>query len=218
MRKVPLVELASDTRITKSPFEIRAERFAMAPPADVQVIPGEKQAELRWKAENNPFIESYTVERREKDQLTVTRNKIDSTEHQFIDTHVEEEMSYTYRLKVRFKSGAELYSELFTVTTLPVIKETALLQNYPNPFNPETWIPYDLEKGGDVTIELYNVNGQLVRTLSIGLQSRGRYTSRAKAAYWDGRNQFGERAASGIYFYVLRTTDFASTRKMLILK
>ena len=119
---------------------------------------------------------------------------------------------------LRFKSGAELKSNRFTVTVLPVIEATRLLQNYPNPFNPETWLPYELKQDADVPIEIYNVNGQLVRMLDLGFQTRGRYTRREKAAYWDGRTQCGEQSASDIYFYVMRAGDFSATRKMVIVK
>ena len=138
--------------------------------------------------------------------------------NQFIDTDVEEEATYTYQVSVRFKTGGELKSKLFTVTVLPVIKATRLLQSYPNPFNPETWIPYELKKESLVTIEIYNVAGQLVRTLNLGTKPRGRYISKDKAAHWDGRNEFGERAASGVYFYVMKAGNFSATRKMAILK
>lgn len=97
-------------------------------------------------------------------------------------------------------------------------KETALLANYPNPFNPETWIPYHLAKDTDVTLHIYGVNGTLVRTLTLGHQTAGMYQSRSRAAYWDGRNAFGEKVASGLYFYTLTAGDFTATRKMLIRK
>ena len=97
-------------------------------------------------------------------------------------------------------------------------KKTALLPNYPNPFNPETWIPYQLAKDADVTLHIYTVNGILVRTLALGHQAAGMYQSRSRAAYWDGRNAFGESVASGVYFYTLTTGDFTATRKMLIRK
>ncbi|MBI1923096.1 hypothetical protein HYR99_02485 [Candidatus Poribacteria bacterium] len=63
MRQVQSMKLAATGRITEIPFEIRAERFAMSPPADVQAIAGEKQVELRWKADDNPFIDGYSIER-----------------------------------------------------------------------------------------------------------------------------------------------------------
>ena len=96
--------------------------------------------------------------------------------------------------------------------------ETVLLANYPNPFNPETWIPYHLASSTDVTINIYNAQGILVRVLTLGHQSAGYYTSRSRAAYWDGRNALGERVASGIYFYQLRADEISPMRKMVILK
>ena len=101
----------------------------------------------------------------------------------------------------------------------PVVSvENTLLANYPNPFNPETWIPYQLSASADVSVSIYAVDGLLVRRLELGHQSAGVYQSRSRAAYWDGRNEFGERVASGLYFYTLTAGDFTATRKMLIRK
>ena len=97
-------------------------------------------------------------------------------------------------------------------------QDTILAQNFPNPFNPETWIPYQLNKATEVTIQIYNVSGHLVRTLDLGWQPTGSYMTASSAAYWDGRNAVGERVASGIYFYTLQTADFTATRRMVILK
>ena len=97
-------------------------------------------------------------------------------------------------------------------------RENALGANFPNPFNPETWIPYQLSKDAEVTLHIYAVNGTLVRTLALGHQAAGMYQSRSRAAHWDGRNKFGEKVASGLYFYTLIAGDFSATRKMLIRK
>ena len=99
-----------------------------------------------------------------------------------------------------------------------VPKETALLHNYPNPFNPETWIPYQLSEPAEVTVAIHAADGKLVRTIALGHQPAGVYESKNRAAYWDGRNNVGERMASGVYFYTLKAGDFAATQKMLILK
>ena len=96
--------------------------------------------------------------------------------------------------------------------------ETQLLANYPNPFNPETWIPYHLAKSSDVRITIYDLRGSVVRRLELGHLPPGYYTSRNRAAYWDGRNAVGERIASGIYFYQLEADNVSFLRKMLILK
>ncbi len=97
-------------------------------------------------------------------------------------------------------------------------QDTLLAQNFPNPFNPETWIPYQLNKATEVKISIYDVSGRLVRSLDLGWQPTGSYMTPSSAAYWDGRNAVGERVASGIYFYTLQTSDFAATRRMVILK
>ena len=96
--------------------------------------------------------------------------------------------------------------------------ETQLLANYPNPFNPETWIPYRLAEGAFVTLTIYDGSGRVVRTFNVGHQVAAVYESRQKAIYWDGRNEVGERVASGMYFYHLSAGDFSATRRMLILK
>ena len=114
-----------------------------------------------------------------------------------------------------FKQGIENLEKLLA-SLIP--EETALLANYPNPFNPETWIPYQLAGSAEVTLAIYDMNGQLVRRLAVGHQAAGMYRSRSRAVYWDGRNQLGEPVASGLYFYTLTAGDFTATRRMLILK
>ena len=96
--------------------------------------------------------------------------------------------------------------------------ETALFPNYPNPFNPETWIPYQLAEATDVTLRIYDVTGREVRQLALGHRPAGVYYSRGRAAHWDGRNEIGEKVASGLYFYTLTAGEFTATGKMLIQK
>ena len=105
---------------------------------------------------------------------------------------------------------------LKTQDTLP--KEPALFQNYPNPFNPETWIPFQLSKPTNVTIFIYSTDRKLVRKLDLGLFDIGLYQYKSQSVYWDGKNEFGEPVASGVYFYTLLLDDFSTTRKMLIRK
>ena len=114
-----------------------------------------------------------------------------------------------------FRQGIATLERL-TNTTLPT--ETMLLPNYPNPFNPETWIPYDLAEDADVDIHIYNLKGESIRQLSLGLQTAGTYRIQSRAAYWDGRNAVGEPVASGIYFYTFQAGQFRITRQMAIVK
>ncbi|RKU16937.1 hypothetical protein C6500_17085 [Candidatus Poribacteria bacterium] len=131
---------------------------------------------------------------------------------------VEQWLAAAYRVPhtdAQLRRGIDWLERL--LAALPP-KETALLTNYPNPFNPETWIPYQLSEPAAVTIRIYAVKGNLVRTLVLGHQPAGMYHRKNRAAYWDGRNAQGEKVASGLYFYTLTAADFTATRKMLIRK
>ncbi len=103
-----------------------------------------------------------------------------------------------------------------SIPNVPTV--TGLLPNYPNPFNPETWIPYQLAKPSDVSVTIYDIGGNVVRKLGLGHQQIGFYKSRSRAVYWNGRNEFGERVANGIYVYQLQADSVSFLRKMVILK
>jgi len=90
-----------------------------------------------------------------------------------------------------------------------------LYQNYPNPFNPSTSIKYFV--GGDsrakVSLKIYNVAGQLVKTLVDEEKFPGEY-----GEMWNGKNEKNEDVASGVYFYKLKVSDYSETKKMVLLK
>jgi hypothetical protein len=90
----------------------------------------------------------------------------------------------------------------------------SLRHNYPNPFNPETNIHYGLPEAADVTLQVFNIRGQLVRTLVEEFKSAGFYTVR-----WDGKDAVGISVPSGPYFYRIKAGDkFVQTSKMTLLK
>jgi hypothetical protein len=95
----------------------------------------------------------------------------------------------------------------------PAYRNT-LSQNYPNPFNPTTTIDFTVKELAPVTVTIYNVRGQRVKTLVEGRFAPGV----THHLTWDGRNDAGEAVASGVYFYKLVTKGFAQTRKMVVLK
>jgi len=90
---------------------------------------------------------------------------------------------------------------------------TCLRSNYPNPFNPETTICYDLAKGDKVKLEIFNVKGQLVKTLVNESKDAGSFSAK-----WDGKNDKMRKVTSGVYFYRLTTSGKTLTKKMLLLK
>jgi len=91
---------------------------------------------------------------------------------------------------------------------------SSLDQNYPNPFNPTTTIEFTLADRAQVSLRVYNVAGQLVRTLVDGFREPGIHHS----ARWNGTDDRGGQVSSGVYFYKLVTKDYTQTRKMVLLK
>lgn len=117
---------------------------------------------------------------------------------------------------VQFSNSSDIATVNGWITVLP--SQSMLFQNYPNPFNPETWIPFQLAQDAAVEVNIYNSKGQLIRTLHLGQKHAGAYVTKERAAYWNGRDEHGNRVASGLYFYTLQAGDFTATRKMVILK
>ncbi|MEW5767243.1 MAG: S8 family serine peptidase [bacterium] len=109
---------------------------------------------------------------------------------------------------------SDLIAEAKTITQIPDI--TGLEQNYPNPVNPETFIPFHLSHRAQVTIRIYDLSGQLIQTLDLGILEPGSYLNRNRAAFWDGQDEAGNEVASGVYLYQLQTGPHISTRKLIV--
>lgn len=88
-----------------------------------------------------------------------------------------------------------------------------MFDNYPNPFNPETAIDYQIFKASQVTIKIFNIGGQEIKTLADEFKPEGYCT-----VYWAGRNNFGNCVVSGIHLYQIKAGDFVCTKKMALMK
>ena len=111
----------------------------------------------------------------------------------------------------RFRAGEPLLSAILTPPSSP---QFVLHQNNPNPFNPATTIQYDVPaRGGRVRLDIIDLRGRIVSTLINEFQPAGR-----KEVIWDGKYESGPRAPSGVYLYVLRTSQGILARKMAIIK
>lgn len=86
-------------------------------------------------------------------------------------------------------------------------------RNYPNPFNPSTTIEYGIAANSHVSLKIYNINGQLVKTLVNEERMIGHYKE-----VWDGLNNRDQRVASGVYFYKMKTSKYTKTKKMVLLR
>lgn len=186
---------------------------------------------VKWRTEtevNNIGFSIYRSEKKDSNYIKISfvsgaGNTGMPTDYEFLDTKVEPGKTYFYYLEDIDITGKKNKSDIIKVvvpakSVILIPKYFALFQNYPNPFNPETWMPFQLAKAGWATIQIYNLTGHLVKTIELGYKQADIYVDKSKAAYWDGRNNMGERVASGIYFYHLKSGKFSATRKMIILK
>ena len=88
-----------------------------------------------------------------------------------------------------------------------------LYQNYPNPFNPVTNIIFEIKESQKVILQIYNIEGRLIKTLIENQLYAGRHE-----LSWNGLNSRGNLVASGVYYYVLRAGDYQSAKRMVLMR
>ncbi len=137
----------------------------------------------------------------------------DQQSYEYYDSQVAMNREYDYRLRQVDFDGSEELSGIFSVNTHAAPMSTRLLPNYPNPFNPSTAISAELAQDGQMSIEVYDMLGRLVRTLAEGHHDAGRHVYE-----WDGRDLNGAAVQSGIYFARLTTADHSETIQMQMTK
>ena len=109
-----------------------------------------------------------------------------------------------------------LYSANYTSNKDEIInltQQTTLIGNYPNPFNPNTSIHFSVDKPGEYAIEIFNIKGQKINTLSKSVNTPGHYN-----VTWTGTDYNEKTVSSGIYFYRLANTENSSIKKMILIK
>jgi len=109
--------------------------------------------------------------------------------------------------------GRSVPKPVAPLETAAVPDKYVLEQNYPNPFNPETAIRFQVPEAIHVTIRIFNLLGQEIRRLTDQEFATGMHTLR-----WDGKDEYGRQAASGLYFYSIRAGDFTQVRKMSLVR
>lgn len=133
--------------------------------------------------------------------------------YQFNDQTVEPGNYYYYRLKQINLDGAFEYSDVIELS-LELPQKYNLQQNYPNPFNPETMIGYELAQDNFITITVFDIRGNTVKTLVKSGQIAGHHELK-----WSGTDDNGQRLASGIYFLQMNVKDsFYDTKKMIMMQ
>jgi hypothetical protein len=186
-----------------------------------EAVSAVEQVELTWRVASEVDNWGYNLYRDgEKIAFVEGRGNSDSPlTYTWIDKDVTAGVTYTYRIGDVNLEGIETMHDL-TATATPkpaasdqVPTDYVLYQNYPNPFNADTHIRFNLAEAGHTTLKIYNTTGQLVRTLVDDHRD-----ARTHEVRWDGRNDYGEMVASGVYFYRLASGTFAETKKMSFLR
>jgi flagellar hook assembly protein FlgD len=96
---------------------------------------------------------------------------------------------------------------------LSPLLSNSLHSNYPNPFNPETTIRYSVKGDAPVAIEIYNIKGQLVKTLVNGVQAAGDHS-----VVWNGTDMNNKSVGNGVYYFKMNSGKYSRTRKMILMK
>ncbi|MCL2064748.1 MAG: T9SS type A sorting domain-containing protein [Candidatus Cloacimonetes bacterium] len=173
---------------------------------------------LSWE---EPIFDGFTI----FDSYKIYRDEIfiDNTDALFfIDDNIEYKVEYTYYVTAFYTNpnGESIPSNSVTVkiivtnideTILPT--QTELVGNYPNPFNPETTLHFKLANNSRIVIEVFNIRGQIVKSLVDEYFSAGDYK-----VHWNGTDDMERSVTSGIYFYRMKTDDIVQTKRMLLLK
>jgi len=176
---------------------------------------------LTWDTNDSTQIMYYSVEKSLDSLFTNDVEVHYALSNNFIDTDVEENTQYFYRVSYYAGQWSE-YSDFIAVVFNAVmdVAETgniptvySIHQNYPNPFNPMTTINYELPKAGFVNISVFDLIGRNIRSLVNTVQDAG-----YKSTQWNATNDLGQPVTAGMYIYTIQAGDFRQTKKMLLLK
>ena len=190
-------------------------------PVNLRAELGSTGASLTWDESSDADFKFYTLYRGETASFEpdAVQPLAKLTTNAFVDGAIQNNKTYYYKLAATDFSGnrSGFASIMLSVTsvdldnTLPT--EFALEQNYPNPFNPSTILSFSLPLQQQVSLKIFDLRGQLVRTLASGSFAAGRHQ-----LSWDGHNDSGELASAGTYIYRLESEGQILTRKMIFLK
>ncbi len=170
---------------------------------------------LAWDVISDEEVAGYKIYRRDVKTSAVsianTEGLIAVEKREFLDQGARPGEDYLYSMGIVLSDGNEVLSAAVEVKTRSI--RLALKQNYPNPFNPTTTIAFTVPQKQQVTLIVYNVQGQRVATLVDRVMDVG-----FKQVSWNGQSAAGSPVSSGVYFYRLQAGNKTLTKKMVLLK
>ncbi len=141
-------------------------------------------------------------------------NSAEAHSYSYIDKGVKAGNTYYYKLQdVNFNGNAAFHGPISVTVEAVEPTNYELAQCYPNPFNPETAIRFSVKQAGKISLKIYNLQGEVIRTLVDGEKSAGSYS-----IMWNGTNDQGIRVTSGTYLYTLKVNGFEETKKLTVMK
>lgn len=178
----------------------------------------EDEVILTWRTSSPQSLSRFEVERATAptpgDWKQIAVVTADDTQQDY--TYRDENLSageYRYRIKIVGVEGAFEYSSAIQVSVAAAVEGFQLQRNYPNPFNPDTYIRFSILETSHVALSIFNISGTEIRTLLDESLDPGSHT-----VVWNGNNNQGDPAASGVYFYRLEAGDVTRVRKMTLLR
>ncbi len=178
---------------------------------------------IKWTTQSeteNLGFHIYRCESIDGDKVRITDEMINGAinsqsrnDYEWVDNQIQGNQIYYYWLADVSTDGVVQFSEASKAIGIAKPEAYSLSQNFPNPFNPSTNIKYTLKDDGNVKLAIFNIRGQLVRTLVDARQSAGEYTQ-----VWNGQDNNGTVLPSGIYFYTIQVNEFKITKKMSFTK
>lgn len=213
-------ELKTDGSLTKDGWyvdDINVVIYGIVPVelTSFSAIAQDQDVVLNWITSTETNNMGFDVERRDPKSnsnwqklgfVSGNGTTTEKSSYSFKDKNPVEGKSY-YRLRqLDFDGTSKTYNAI--EVDFGIVNEYSLSQNYPNPFNPGTEINYSIAKSGSITLKVYNILGSEIATLVDGFMEAGKHSVRFNAKDF----------TSGVYFYTIKTENFTSTRKMMLMK
>jgi len=175
------------------------------------IIPAPSESKLTYDfeyADNKEFINAHKITGLTSNSVTLEGLEKNKVYYWRVASKTDKGEVSDYSAPAVFSTGNVVS---VSETTLP--NEFELFQNYPNPFNPSTIIKFTLPESGIVTLKIYDVLGNEIRTLVNNEYSKGTYEIQ-----WNGEDNNGRKVSSGFYIYKLTSGKYSSSKKMLLIK
>jgi hypothetical protein len=191
----------------------------LTPPTNLQVELNENTVSLTWELATDRIFSHFIVYRsKDEEEFAKIATPVDL----FYTDVLALSGIYTYYITAVYDENSEsdatnMATVEFTATGIInpdlIPQQTRLGSNYPNPFTETTTLRYDLSKDGDVFIEIFSISGEKIRLLLHENAMAGHYE-----LLWDGEDDFGRPAPSGVYVFQLRSGNYLHSRKMVLMR